>query len=81
MEICRKNFNFLETGGAKIVGHPASRSFDVRLVLALGADTGDSQEFAQLCQMLVAMTFYKFSKVRHGALGGYESFRIKSNET
>src|SRR5580693_1179153 len=81
MEICRNNFNFLETGGAKIVGHPASRTFDVRLVLALGADTGDPQEFAKLCQMLVAMTFYILGKVRHRALGGHESFQIKSNET
>jgi hypothetical protein len=31
--------------------------------------------------MPVAITLYKFSKVRHGAPGGDESFRIKSNET
>jgi hypothetical protein len=29
--------------------------------------------------MFVAMTFYKFRKVGHGALGGYESFRIRIN--
>lgn len=77
MKICGNDFDFLETGGAKIVRHPASRTFDVRFVFALGADTRDPQKFAQLRQMLVAITFYKFSKVRHGAPGGYESFRIE----
>jgi len=81
MEIRGNDFNFLKTGSAKIVGDPASRAFDVRFVFALGADTGDSQKFAEFRQMVVAITFYKFSKVRHGAPGGDESFRIKSNET
>src|SRR5579859_1010722 len=78
MEIRRNDFDLLETGSAKIVGHPASRAFDVRLVFALCAHAGDSQEFAQLCQMLVAIAFYKFSKVHKRSSRGYESFR--SNE-
>jgi len=81
MKICGNDFDFLETSGAKIIRDPASRTFDVRFVFAFGTDTGDSQKFAQLRQMLVAITFYKFSKVRHGAPGGYESFRINSSET
>ena len=48
----------------------ASAALDIRLVFALGADTGDSQKFAEFRQMLIAITFYKFSKVRHEALGG-----------
>src|SRR5208282_1786957 len=63
MKICRDDFNFLKTGGAKIVGHPASGAFDVGLVFALGAHAGNSQKFAELCQMLISITFYKFSKV------------------
>lgn len=81
VKICGNDFDFLETSGAKIVRDPASGAFDVRFVFALGADTRDPQKFAQLRQMLVAITFYKFSKVRHGAPGGYESFRINSSET
>src|ERR1700723_1121299 len=77
VEICGNNFDFLETSGAKIVRDPASCAFDIRFVLALGADAGNPQKIAQLRQMSIAMTFYKFSKVRHGALGGYESFQIK----
>jgi hypothetical protein len=74
VKIGGNDFNFLETGGAEVVGDPASGALDVRFVLTFGADAGDAQEFAQLRQMFVAMTFYKFSKVGHGALGGYESF-------
>jgi hypothetical protein len=48
MEIGRNNFNFLETGGAKIVSHPASRAFDIRFMFALGADAGDPQKLAKL---------------------------------
>src|SRR5271167_4110013 len=81
MKICRNDFNFLETSGAKIIRYPSGGAFDVRLVFALGADAGDSQKFAKLRQMLVAITFYKFGKVRHGAPGGNESFQINSSET
>src|SRR4029077_6209416 len=75
MEICRNNFNFLESRSAKIVRHPASGAFDVRFVLPLGTHAGDSQKFAKFSQMLVAITFCKCSKVHNGALGGYESFQ------
>src|SRR5271169_982378 len=83
MKICRNNFDFLETGGAKIVRHPASRAFDVRFVFALGANAGDSQKFAEFRQMFVAITLYKFSKVRHGlpgAMSPFESNKIKNSK-
>ena len=48
MEIGGNDFDFLETGGAKMVGHPAGGAFDVRLVLAFRADAGDTQKFTQL---------------------------------
>lgn len=46
MEICRNDFNFLETGGAKIIRDPASGAFDIWFVFAFRADAGDSQKFA-----------------------------------
>src|SRR5580704_1894155 len=79
MKICRNDFDFLEAATAKIISHPAGGAFDIRLVFTFGAHTGDSQEFAKLRQMLVAITFYEFSKVRHGAPGGNESFQKNSS--
>src|SRR5579863_9917301 len=61
VKIGGNDFNFLETGGAEMVGDPASSALNVPLVLTLGANAGDAQKFAQLRQMFVAMTFYKFS--------------------
>src|SRR5260370_40002905 len=43
-------------GRTQIVRDPARAAFDIRLVLALGADAGDAQEFAQLRQLLIAST-------------------------
>src|ERR1700680_1380596 len=77
MEICGNNFNFLKSSGAQIVRHPPSGAFDVRFVFALGADARDSQKLAQLCQMLVAITFYKFSKVHKR---GSRGLRVLSNK-
>jgi len=81
MEIRRNDFDFLEAGSAKIISYPTGSAFDVGLVFAFGAHAGDSQEFAKLRQMLVAIIFYKCSKVRHGAPGGDESFRINFSKT
>src|SRR5690349_7166437 len=76
MEIRWNDFHFLESGGTKMIGHPASGAFDVRFVLAFGAHTGDSQEFAQLRQMLVTTAFYKFSKVHEGLSGTMSPFVV-----
>ena len=46
MEICRNDFDFLETSGAKIIRDPASGAFDIWFVFAFRADAGDSQKFA-----------------------------------
>jgi hypothetical protein len=58
VEICGNDFNFLETGRAKMVGYPPSRALDVRFAFGFGADAGDSQEFAEFRQMGIAITFY-----------------------
>jgi hypothetical protein len=49
-----------------MIGHPARATLHIRLMLALGADTGNAEKFAKLRQMLFAATFYKFSKVHVG---------------
>ena len=57
-----------------MIGHPAGGALDIRLVFALGADARDAQKFAELRQMLFAVTLYKFSKVRHGLSGAMSPF-------
>src|SRR5215467_2612379 len=73
MQAGGNGLNGLEPRCAQMVADPASGALDVRLVLALCADTGDSQKFAQLGQVLFTATFYKFSKVHRGPRG-LESF-------
>src|SRR5207245_1617954 len=63
VEIRGNDVNRFKSGGTQVIGHPARTSFDVRLVLALGADARDSQEITQLRQVLVAAPFNKFSKI------------------
>ena len=63
------DFDFLESSGAKMIRDPARATLDIGLVLALGADAGDAQKLAKLRQMLVALTFDKFSKVHKGPQG------------
>src|SRR5713101_841766 len=67
MHIGRNDFDCLESGGVQLVRHPARSAFDVRLVLAFGADAGNTQEFAKLAEMHVAMFFDEVGKV-HGTL-------------
>src|SRR6267378_3876203 len=38
------DFNFFESGGAQFFGNPAGGALDIRLVLALGADTGEDRK-------------------------------------
>src|SRR5271167_3810090 len=71
------NFDSLEPGGAQVVGNPTGGALDVLLVLALGADRRNTKEIAQLVEMLLAMTFYNFSKVHENASGTGSVLLIK----
>jgi hypothetical protein len=63
------NFDRFETSGAEMAGDPTGRAFDVRFMLAFRADGRDAKEFAQLVEMLLALTFDNFSKVHEKASG------------
>src|SRR5258708_14025918 len=66
MEICRDDFNRFESCSGEMVRYPASGPLDIRLVFALGADTGNAEKFGKFREMLFAATLYKFSKVHVG---------------
>src|SRR5712692_8201325 len=74
VEIRWDDLHVLESGGAKMIGDPASAALDVRFVFTLGADAGDAEKCAQLREMLVALTFDKFSKVHKGPSGDRSPF-------
>ena len=57
------DFDGLETGAPKAIRNPSGGAIDVWLVLALDADRGDPEKFVELPEVLLAATFYKFSKV------------------
>ena len=57
------NFDGLESRGAQAVCNPFGGAVDVWLMLAFGAYGRDAQKFVELREMLLAATFYKFSKV------------------
>ena len=63
MKFGGNDFNCLEPRGTEAVGNPFGGAIDVRLMLAFGADGRDSKKFVELREMLLAATFYKFSKV------------------
>jgi len=69
VQVRRNDLNGLESGIAQVVGNPASTSFDVRLVFALGADARDAQKLRQFGKVLVAATFDECSKVCEGHQG------------
>src|SRR5260370_3069069 len=62
MHTGRNDFDFFESGGAQFFGDPARRAFDVRLVFAFRADAGNTQEFAKLGEVLLAVVFDEFSE-------------------
>src|SRR5712692_6710883 len=74
------DFDSLKSGSAKIVGHPARAALDIRLMLALGADARNPQEFAQLCKMRVAATFDKFSKAHRRPSGARSPFQKMNSD-
>src|SRR5882724_2345665 len=63
VETGRNDFNCFEAGGTKTIGNPLGSAIDIRFVLAFGTDGGDAEKFVELAEMLLAATFYKFSKV------------------
>src|SRR6202790_2334648 len=65
------DFDGLESGGAQLVRNPVRGAFNVRLVLAFGADAGDAQEFAKLGKMRVAMIFNKVGKIHSSPRSAY----------
>ncbi len=75
VKIGGNDLNRFEAGSAKIIRDPAGGALNIGLVLALGADAGDAQEFAKLREMLVAASFKEFSKIHRG-LRGHESFHL-----
>src|SRR5713101_2818807 len=75
VQVCRNDFDLLKSGGTKILRDPARAALDIGLVLALGADARDAQKLAQFSQMLVALTFDKFSKVHKGPSGDMSPFK------
>src|SRR6266567_4034659 len=74
VQICRNDFNGLKSCGPEVVCDPARTAFDIRLVLALGADTGNAQKFTELRQMLVALTIDKLSKIHKRPSGDMSPF-------
>ncbi len=67
------NFNRFKPGFLQAFGHPAGGALDIRLVLAFGADAGNAQKFAKFCQMLIAASINKLSKIhkRPGAISPF----------
>ncbi len=57
------DFDGFEARVAQTVGDPFGSAVDIRFMFALGADRGDAEKFAKFPEMLLATTFYKFSKV------------------
>ena len=53
MHLGGHDLDAIEPGAAQAVGNPLGGALDVRLVLALGADAGDAQQFVQIVQVLV----------------------------
>ena len=49
-----------------MIGNPAGPSLDVRFVLALRADAGDAQEFAEFGQVLIARIVNPLNKIHMG---------------
>jgi len=64
------DFNFFKSGGAQFFGNPIGGALDIRLVLALGADTGDAQKFAEFGEMLLVVVFNKVSKIHKANILG-----------
>src|SRR6266852_9363186 len=79
MHVGGNDFNFLESGGAQFVGNPACGALDVGLVLALGADAVDAEEFAEFGEMLLAVLLDEVSKV-HGWMPSGLSMIAKSRD-
>ncbi len=61
------NLDGLHPCAAELVGYPLGGALDVRLVLALGADAGDAQKFAELSKMRIALPFDVFAQVHPAA--------------
>ena len=61
------NLDGLHSCAAELVGYPLGGALDVRLVLALGADAGDAQEFAELRKMRIALLFDVLAQVHPAA--------------
>jgi hypothetical protein len=71
------NLHVIKSGGAEMVRDPARAAFDIGLVLALGADAGDAQKFAELRQVLVARRVNQVSKVHMGSSGDLSPFQYE----
>src|ERR1700687_1536598 len=69
------DLNVFESGGAEIARNPVRTALDIRFVLALGADAGNAQKFAQLRQMLVAATINELSKIHKRPSGDMSPFQ------
>jgi hypothetical protein len=65
VHVGRNDFDFFETSGAQFFGNPVGGALDVRLMLTLGTNARDAQEFAKLCKVLLVVVFDEFSKI-HG---------------
>src|SRR5258708_9817074 len=78
MEICRDDLNRFEACSGEMVRHPASGPLDIRLVFALGADTGNAEKFGKFREMLFAATFYKFSKLHVGRSEEMSPFQVEN---
>jgi hypothetical protein len=75
MKVRGDDLNRFKPGGSELGGDPAGGALNVGLVLALGADAGDAQKFAQFRKVLIAATFYIFCKV-YIRPQGCESFPV-----
>jgi hypothetical protein len=77
VKACWDDFNGLEAGASEVVCNPSGSAVDVRFVLALGADGGDPEKFVKFSEMLLAATFYKFSKVHRRPPGAMIMIQFK----
>ncbi len=68
------NLHVFESSSAQMIGDPARAAFDIGLVLAFGADAGNTQKFAKLRQMLVAGSVNQVSKIHKRPSGDMSPF-------
>src|SRR5690242_21625167 len=69
VQVRRNNFHSFESRCAQMIGNPARAPLNIRLMLALGTDAWDAQEFVQFGKVLVARTVNELSKIHRRPSG------------